>query len=194
MRNVSLFVVLGLLAGWCAAENDESPIPEPPLAEEVVVEVPFTAVATELKRYGIVRVRYRSTAAGYDEVAIVEQTREIPAAASAFGVELAITAKPPRELRIAEVWSHPKIRHRRSPDRHAHTVHLHKIHPPDVYSFYFPFYEYSTSPDGEWMLQLFLMEDLGPGGQNVELDQDPARFIASVARPFFEYQFNVQPE
>ena len=189
MNETRLLAVLLVAAGGVNAAHAADQA-----VDEVVVEAPHTLVETTLRTYGIVQVRYRSETASYDDVVYVEQTDEIPPYVQAFGVKLSINTTPPRQIRIAEVWSHPKIRRRDGIERHAHTVHLHTLDPPDVYSFYFPSYEYSTSPAGDWKLQLFLLDAAGPAGQNIELVDDPARFIAQVSRPFFEYAFEMQPD
>ena len=186
MKNAWLIAIITTLAGgWCGAEET---------IEEVIVEVPHMIVKTEVRDYGVIRVRYRATSAIYDDVAYIHQTREIPSRANGFGVELGIKTSPRKQVRIAEAWTHPNIRHRRSPLRKGHTVLMHTLHPPDVYSFYFPLHEYSTTPAGEWTLQLLLMDGTGVGGQNIEVEADPATLIAGGARPFFEFQFELKPE
>lgn len=186
MRTALLLATLpALYCAWCTADE--------PL-DEVIVEVPHTTVETELRDYGVIHVLYRASNSTYDDITYLQRTSKIPATAAGFGVKLVITAKPSRQVRIAEVWSHPMIRRKDSPDRNGHTVLLHTVDPPDVYSFYFPFNEYSTNPTGEWSLQLFLLDREGPIGQNIELTNDPARFIAQVSKPFFEYEFEVQRE
>lgn len=183
-RPIAILLTL-MFGGWCAADE---------AIEEVIVEVPHMIVKTEVRDYGVIRVRYRATTAIYDEVAYVHQTREISPRANGFGVELGIKTSPRKQIRIAEAWTHPNIRHRRSPLRKGHTVMLHTLDPPDVYSFYFPLYEYSTTPAGEWKLQLLLMEESGAGGQNLEVEADPTQLIAGGAKPFFEFRFELKPD
>lgn len=184
MKNAWLLgTCLALVGGWCAAENT---------VDEVVVAVPRTSVEIELRNYGVLIVKYRSPAAGFDDVVFVEKTRDIPVTAQGFGVNLVVDTNPRHSVRIAEVWSHPNLRNPETNEREAHTVLTHVLEPPDVFSVYFPLYDYGWIPGGEWALQLFLLDEPGEDGQNVSYDGDPVRFVASGAKPFFEYAFQVE--
>jgi len=175
-------IAVFLLSNWCGADDK---------VDEVVVEAPRTAIETELRNFGVVRVRYRASTANFDEIAFIQKTQEIPPYVHGFGVELAISSNPRRRIRVAEVWSHPNIRHRGSSVRRGYTMLSHTLEPPDVYSIYFPLHEYSTTPAGDWTLQLYVIDERSVAGQNIESDDDPEQLRAKGVEPFFEYQFQV---
>lgn len=182
MRKIQITIIVFLLSGWCAAADT---------VDEVVVEAPHTAIETNVRNFGVVRVRYRTSAGGFDDIAFAQKTREIPPHVHGFGVELEIDSNPRGRIRVAEVWSHPNIRRRGSAVRQGYTMLSHTLNPPEVCSIYFPLYEYSTTPAGDWTLQLYLLDETGVEGQNIESDTDPAQLSAMGIKPFFEYQFQV---
>ena len=176
--------VIAISGNWCAAEDT---------VEEVVVTVPRTLVETRMLDYGLVRVRSVGPNFGYDGVSFYHKTHEVPSQADAFGVRLLIKATPRRRIGIAEVWSHPELLHTRTGQPQGRTILLHTLDPPFAYTFYFPANEFETRLAGDWTMQLFLIEKVGPGLQNVEFYGDPMRFSAANVTPFFETQFQVQP-
>jgi hypothetical protein len=182
----ALFVFVG---SWSAADDS---------VEEIIVSVPRTIIETEMHDYGIVHVRYRdwdsASALRFDHVSSVERASDVPRESDGFGVKLLVKSTPRQLISVAEVWSHPELLHRRTGQLRQYTILLHKLDPPNVYTFYFPSDEFETLPAGDWTLQLFSVDEIGFRSHNLEFYDDPTQFSADGLKPLFVFQFQVQPQ